>query len=237
MKTSEELLRITNVSKTFTLHVQGSAEIPVFASLNLSVGAGRAIAVTGASGVGKSTFLKLLYGTYKAGQGRILLRHEGEWVDIVSAPPRQMLEVRRTTIGYVSQFLRVIPRVATLDVVAEPLTARGVDAGAARDRAAELLERLNIPETLWSLSPLTFSGGEQQRVNIARGFAADYPVMLLDEPTASLDAVNRAVVLDLITEARERGAGLMGIFHDQDARDAVCTDVFDLTEFSEHAYA
>ena len=237
MNTNDELLRVTNVSKAFTLHVQGSAAIPVFASLNLSVGAGRAIAVTGASGVGKSTFLKLLYGTYKAASGRILLKHKREWVDIVSAQPRQILDVRRSTIGYVSQFLRVIPRVSTLDVVAEPLTMRGLGPESARERAAELLARLNIPETLWPLSPLTFSGGEQQRVNIARGFAADYPVMLLDEPTASLDPVNRAVVLDLITEARGRGAGLLGIFHDQDARDAICTDVFDLTEFSEHAYA
>jgi alpha-D-ribose 1-methylphosphonate 5-triphosphate synthase subunit PhnL len=122
--------------------------------------------------------------------------------------------------------------VPTIDVVAEPLLALGVDAGAARARAADLLARLNIPERLWPLSPTTFSGGEQQRVNIARGFAHDYPALLLDEPTASLDAANREVVLRLIEEAKARGAAILGIFHDEGARARVCDRLVDVTAFT-----
>ena len=121
------------------------------------------------------------------------------------ASPRTVLAVRRDTIGYVSQFLRTVPRVSALDVVAEPLVARGEDREAARGRARELLARLNLPERLWSLPPATFSGGEQQRVNIARGFITDHPILLLDEPTASLDATNRAVVVDMIAEKKQAG--------------------------------
>lgn len=135
-------------------------------------------------------------------------------------------------LGHVSQFLRVVPRVPTLEVVAEPLLRLGVAPDAARVRAAELLARLNIPERLWTLSPTTFSGGEQQRVNIARGFAHDYPALLLDEPTASLDAQNREVVLRLIDEAKARGAAILGIFHDEGARDRVCDRLVDVAGFT-----
>jgi alpha-D-ribose 1-methylphosphonate 5-triphosphate synthase subunit PhnL len=141
---------------------------------------------------------------------------------MVQAAPRDIIRLRRDTLGYVSQFLRVVPRVPTLDVVSEPLLTLGVPADTAKARACDLLARLNIPQTLWSLSPTTFSGGEQQRVNIARGFAHEFPALLLDEPTASLDATNRAVVLDLIDEAKARGAAIIGIFHDEAARDRVC---------------
>ena len=133
------------------------------------------------------------------------------------------MRVRRDVIGYVSQFLRVIPRVPTLDLVAEPLIARGVDADEARRRAGALLTRLNVPTRLWQLAPATFSGGEQQRVNIARGIIAEHPVLLLDEPTASLDAHNRNVVAEVIVEARERGAAIVGIFHDEATREQVAT--------------
>ena len=143
-----------------------------------------------------------------------------------------MLDVRRDTIGYVSQFLRTVPRVSALDVVAEPLAARGVDREAARERARELLARLNLPERLWSLPPATFSGGEQQRVNIARGFITDHPILLLDEPTASLDATNREVVIGLIAGKKGQGVALLGIFHDADVRDAVADRVIDVTEFA-----
>jgi alpha-D-ribose 1-methylphosphonate 5-triphosphate synthase subunit PhnL len=143
-----------------------------------------------------------------------------------------VIALRRGTLGYVSQFLRVVPRVPTLEVVAEPLLILGVARHVAFERARVLLAQLNIPERLWSLSPTTFSGGEQQRVNIARGFIHDWPVMLLDEPTASLDAVNRAVVLKLIGQAKTRGAAILGIFHDEAARAAVCDRLVDVTGFS-----
>ncbi len=226
-----EMLRAENVGKSFTLHVQDSTVIPVFKHIDFTLNRGDCIALTGASGAGKSTFMRMIYANYICQEGSIRVRHGADWVDMVSAPPHRILDVRLQTMGYISQFLRVIPRVATLDIVADPLKAMGVEVEAARQRAAVMLRRLNIPEALWSLSPLTFSGGEQQRVNIARGFVADYPIILLDEPTASLDAGNRAVVLDLITEAKTRGTALIGIFHDEDVREAVCTSEFDITKF------
>ncbi|MBO9465267.1 phosphonate C-P lyase system protein PhnL [Tropicibacter sp. R15_0] len=227
------MITVENLSKSFTLHNQGSAVIDVMRGANLSVAAGECVALTGQSGAGKSTLMRMIYGNYFASSGSIRI---GD-LDLVGAEPRQILALRRDTLGYVSQFLRVVPRVATLDVVAEPLLAVGQEREAARARAEELLRRLNIPETLWSLSPTTFSGGEQQRVNIARGFAYDYPAMLLDEPTASLDPVNREVVLSLIKEAKARGAAIIGIFHDAEARSEVCDREIDLSGFGVGAAA
>lgn len=222
------MIHIENVSKTFTLHNQGSAAIPVMTGASLSVAAGECVALIGNSGAGKSTLMRMIYGNYLAASGRI----EVDGTDIVTAEPREILALRRQTLGYVSQFLRVVPRVPTLEVVAEPLLAIGTDRAIALARAEELLHRLNIPETLWSLSPTTFSGGEQQRVNIARGFAHTYPAMLLDEPTASLDATNRATVLTLIEEAKGRGAAVIGIFHDIEARERVADREVDVSAFT-----
>ncbi|MEX5729452.1 alpha-D-ribose 1-methylphosphonate 5-triphosphate synthase subunit PhnL [Rhodovulum iodosum] len=225
------MIEIDGLSKSFVLHNQGGAVIPVMEGGHLSVAAGACVALTGASGAGKSTLMRMIYGNYLAEAGHILVGG----VDVARAEPREILALRRHTLGYVSQFLRVVPRVPTLDVVAEPLLAVGADDGVARDRAAALLERLNIPRTLWGLSPTTFSGGEQQRVNIARGFAYDYPALLLDEPTASLDAANREVVLDLIDEAKARGAAIVGIFHDVAARARVADREVDVTGFTPRA--
>ncbi len=223
------VLRVSGLTKTFCLHLQDEARIPVFDALGFTLNAGEAVALNGPSGVGKSSFLKLVYGTYLAAAGEIAVMHRGGWVDIANAEPRQVLDIRRETLGYVTQFLRVIPRVPTLDIVAEPLIERGESEEAARARARDLLNRLNIPETLWSLSPLTFSGGEQQRVNIARGFAASFPIMLLDEPTASLDAVNRQTVIDLIGEAVAAGSAVIGIFHSKADREQIASRAFELT--------
>jgi alpha-D-ribose 1-methylphosphonate 5-triphosphate synthase subunit PhnL len=222
------MIRIENLSKTFTLHNQGGAVIPVMRGAELAVARGECVALTGASGAGKSTLMRMIYGNYLAASGHIWV---GE-TDVAAANPREILQLRRHTLGYVSQFLRVVPRVPTLDVVAEPLLAVGTPVDTARARAEDLLERLNIPRTLWDLSPTTFSGGEQQRVNIARGFAHDFPAMLLDEPTASLDATNRETVLGLIEEAKARGSAIIGIFHDEAARDRVCDRQIDVTGFS-----
>lgn len=227
------MIEISNLSKTFTLHNQGSVVIPVMQGAELSVARGQCVALTGASGAGKSTLMRMIYGNYLAASGHILV----DGVDVTKAEPREILELRRHTLGYVSQFLRVVPRVPTLDVVAEPLLAVGVETEAARDRARDLLTRLRIPERLWSLSPTSFSGGEQQRVNIARGFAYDYPALLLDEPTASLDAQNRATVLGLIEGAKARGAAIVGIFHDEAAREQVCDRFIDVSGFSPKAAA
>ncbi len=222
------MIEIRDLSKTFTLHNQGSAVIPVMEGANLSVARGECVALTGASGAGKSTLMRMIYGNYLAAGGSIVV----DGVDVVQAEPREILALRREVLGYVSQFLRVVPRVPTLDVVAEPLLAVGVETEAARARARDLLTQLRIPERLWQLSPTSFSGGEQQRVNIARGFAHTYPAMLLDEPTASLDATNRATVLGLIEEAKARGAAIVGIFHDEAAREQVCDREIDVSVFT-----
>lgn len=227
------MIRIENLSKTFTMHNQGGAVIPVMVDGALQVAPGECVGLIGQSGAGKSTLMRMVYGNYLAASGSIMI---GD-LDVAQAAPRQIIRLRRETLGYVSQFLRVVPRVPTIEVVAEPLLQLGVDPAAARARAAELLAQLNIPERLWSLSPTTFSGGEQQRVNIARGFAHRYPALLLDEPTASLDAVNRAVVLDLILEAKARGAAILGIFHDEAARATVCDRLIDVTGFTPKAVA
>jgi alpha-D-ribose 1-methylphosphonate 5-triphosphate synthase subunit PhnL len=217
------------LSKSFTLHNQGGVVLPVLRHVDFSVRPGECVALHGPSGAGKSTLLRTLYANYKPQAGQIRIRHKGNWVDMAGAEARDLLAVRRYTLGYVSQFLRAVPRVPAVDVVAEPLRLQGVPAATAHDRASSLLARLRIPERLWRLAPSTFSGGEQQRVNIARGFVADYPVLLLDEPTAALDAANRAVVVELIQEAKARGAGIVGIFHDQAVRDAVASRLFEVT--------
>ncbi|MEL6586132.1 MAG: phosphonate C-P lyase system protein PhnL [Pseudomonadota bacterium] len=222
------MIELRDVSKTFTLHNQGSAQIEVLSRVSLSVAPGACVALTGASGAGKSTLMRMIYGNYLAQTGKICIGG----VDVVQAEPRQIIALRRDVLGYVSQFLRVVPRVPTLDVVAEPLRAVGVTGEDARLRAQDLLARLNIPERLWSLSPTTFSGGEQQRVNIARGFAHPYPALLLDEPTASLDPANREIVLRLIEDAKARGAAIIGIFHDADARARVCDQEIDVGCFT-----
>jgi alpha-D-ribose 1-methylphosphonate 5-triphosphate synthase subunit PhnL len=221
-------ISVDGLAKTFTLHTQGGARIPVFAGLRLDVAAGECVALHGPSGSGKSTLMRALFANYKADSGTIHILHDGEPVDIAAAPPRTILDIRRRTIGYVSQFLRVIPRVPTRDIVAEPLRALGMAADDARARAEAMLARLNIPEPLWSLAPATFSGGEQQRVNVARGFVADYPILLLDEPTASLDAANRQIVVELIGEAKARGAAIVGIFHDAATRAAVADRLYEM---------
>jgi alpha-D-ribose 1-methylphosphonate 5-triphosphate synthase subunit PhnL len=225
------LLETQDLSKTFTLHGRGGLQLPVFAGINLSVGAGECLALTGHSGSGKSSLLRCLYGNYAATAGEVRIRHDDEWLSLSAAAPREVLEVRRRSLGYVSQFLRVIPRVSTLDIVAEPLRRLGVAAQEARSQAESWLARLNLHERLWHLPPATFSGGEQQRVNIAHGLIAGHPVLLLDEPTASLDADNRRVVVELIRAARERGAAVVGIFHDDEVRQAVASRCFDVEQY------
>jgi alpha-D-ribose 1-methylphosphonate 5-triphosphate synthase subunit PhnL len=170
--------------------------------------------------------MRSLYGNYRAESGAIRVRHRGQMVDLATADPRTILAVRRETLGYVSQFLRVVPRVAALDIVAEALLERGIDAASARDIAREKLLRLNIPQRLHAIPPATFSGGEQQRVNLARGFIAGHPILLLDEPTASLDAENRAVVVAMVQEAKAAGTAIVAICHDGDVREAIATTPF-----------
>ena len=228
-------VRIEGLAKTFILHNQGGVRLPVLAGFDLAVEPGECVALHGPSGIGKSTVLRCLYGNYRADGGRILVSHRGGTVNMAAAHPREILAVRNETLGYVSQFLHVIPRVAAEDVVAETLRNRGADRERAAEAARAMLRRLNIPAALHRLAPATFSGGEQQRVNLARVFVADYPVLLLDEPTASLDRENREAALGLIREAAGRGAAIVGIFHDSEVRAAVATRTVPLTAAREAA--
>ena len=231
----EVMLQASGVAKTFTLHLQGGTRIPVLSGLELSVSAGECVALSGPSGAGKSTVMRALYGTYRVDAGAVLVRHSGVMVNLATADPRTVLRVRRDTLGYVSQFLRVVPRVPALDLVAESAVLHGRAPDDARREAAELLSRLGIPPALHAVPPATVSGGEQQRVNLARGFIAGHPVLLLDEPTASLDAQRRDVVIAMIREARDRGVAIVGIFHDAAVRNAVADAVLHVPPYQEAA--
>jgi len=226
------MIDISNAEKTFTMHLQGGVQLPVVRGVSFQVEPGECVVLSGPSGAGKSSILKMIFGNYRCDGGRIGIRHRGNLVDLASAEPRQVLSVRRDTIGYVSQFLRAVPRVATIDVVAEPLVVTGTARTEAREWAGQLLRRLNIPERLWALPPSTFSGGEQQRVNIARGFISDLPILLLDEPTASLDAANRTVVVELVAEKKRQGVAMVAIVHDDEIRHLIADRVVDVTSFA-----
>lgn len=224
--TNNCMLKVTDVSKTFVLHNQNGINIPVLKQANLSVHQGECVVLHGHSGSGKSTLLRTLYANYLVDEGSIEVQHQKQWIDLVQASAREILNIRRHTIGWVSQFLRVIPRISALEVVMQPMIEMGGDRQLAQIKAQDLLTRLNVGEHLWHLAPATFSGGEQQRVNIARGFIWNYPILLLDEPTASLDQKNSAVVVELIQEAKQRGAAIVGIFHDELNRQQVADRLY-----------
>ena len=213
------MIQIKNLNKSFELYNQNNTNINVFKNINFKVNKGEVVALTGNSGTGKSTLLKLIYGSYVISKGDVLIAD----VNVRKSTPRDILKLRKNKLGYVSQFLRVVPRVPTIEVVIEPLLDIGCEKKIALKKGQEILEGLNISKNLWNLSPLTFSGGEQQRVNIARGFIHSYPYLLLDEPTASLDQNNKNVVLDLIEKAKLNGSAIIGIFHDEAARNKVAT--------------
>jgi len=229
------MITVNGLTKTFTLHLRNGIELPVLADLSLTVRQGDCVVLAGPSGIGKSSLLRCIYANYLPQSGSVKIRHDDKLVELTNATPATVLAIRRTTMGYVSQFLRVVPRVRTLDLVMEPLLALGHGEDEAREKASALLSRLCIPERLWTVPPATFSGGEQQRVNIARSFAFNYPVLLLDEPTAALDVENRQVVVAMINEARKAGAAIAGIFHDKEVREAVGTSEFDLTNHLSNA--
>ena len=226
------VIDVHGAEKTFVMHLQNGIRLPVVRNVSFAVRPGECVVLAGPSGAGKSSILKMIFGNYRCDGGTINISHRGTRVDIATAEPRQIIGIRRDTIGYVSQFLRAVPRVAAIDVVAEPLLATGTARSDAHQRAGALLRRLNIPERLWTLPPSTFSGGEQQRINIARGFLSDHPILLLDEPTASLDAANRAVVVDLVTEKKRANAAMLAIVHDDEVRAKIADRLVDVTTFS-----
>ena len=217
-----------NLHKRFVLHHQGGIELTVLEGISLALHRGEAVALHGASGSGKSTLMRSLYGNYRINQGKIWIQHEDCWHNLPDLFPHELIKIRQTTLGYVSQFLRVIPRVPALEVVADPLLQLGVAPHLAELKAKQLLDRLNIPDRLWTLSPTTLSGGEKQRINLARSFMVDYPILLLDEPTAALDGVNQAIVVEMLLERKKQGTAILGIFHDDEARKQICDSVFEV---------
>lgn len=224
-----EMISVEGLSKTFKLHLMGGTELPVIEGAGLAVHAGECVVLGGPSGAGKSSILKMIYGNYRADKGTIIINGANGPVDVATATPRQILRLRASTIGYVSQFLKVIPRVSTFDIVRSEIDQSD---DVADHRAKSLLTRLSLPERLWSLPPATFSGGEQQRVNIARGFASDHAILLLDEPTASLDRRNRQAVIELIQEKKTTGVAILAIFHDEEVREALADRIVDVREFA-----
>ena len=219
-------ISVQSVSKTFTMHLQGGAKFAALQDISLAVESGTCVVLQGASGSGKSTLLKMIYGAYRCDAGQIYVQDLEERVDVATAGPRRILQLRRRSLGYVSQFLRAIPRVGALELVMGEARLCGIPDDKARKRASELLERLNVPARLWDLAPATFSGGEQQRVNIARGLVSSRPVLLLDETTASLDATNRDAVEELIKERRGAGVAMLAILHDEIIRERVADRIF-----------
>jgi alpha-D-ribose 1-methylphosphonate 5-triphosphate synthase subunit PhnL len=233
MAAGETVIRLEGVAKSFTMHLRGGAVLPVVRGVSFDVARGECVVLGGPSGIGKSSILKMIYGNYRVDRGQVrLMDAGGAWIDVADAAPRRMLALRRSMVGYVSQFLRAIPRISALDLVTEAAREGGLDEDAAPERAAQLLARLNLPERLWPLPPATFSGGEQQRVNIARGLAGRHPILLLDEPTASLDLASRARVVELIAERREAGCALLGIFHDAEVRERLASRIIDVSGFA-----
>lgn len=209
------LLSVRDLGKRITLHILGGAEVEPFGGVSFDVAPGEFVAIVGPSGSGKSSVVKAIHRTYLPTAGQAWYLNPGATpVDLASASDRTIIDLRRREIGFVTQFLKVEPRVPAIDVVARPLVLKGVSPEAARERAAEVLRRLDVREHLWHSYPTLFSGGEQQRINIARALVAGPRLLLADEPTSALDSLNTGRVVDALSEARTQGLTLVGVFHD-----------------------
>jgi alpha-D-ribose 1-methylphosphonate 5-triphosphate synthase subunit PhnL len=222
------VLTVEKLSKDFTLHILNDKNIAACRDVSFNVPKGAFLGLSGPSGAGKSTVLKCIYRTYLPSSGSVWYDSaEYGRIDLATLPDREVIDIRTREMGYVSQFLKVIPRVSALDVVMEPILARnGVSREEARIRAFGLLERLRIPEHLFDAYPATFSGGEQQRINIAHAVCWKPRLLLLDEPTASLDTESVGLVLGILRELRQEGTTMIGIFHDRELMESVTDSVF-----------
>ena len=211
-----KLLEIVNLQKQFRLHILNEKTIAALEDVSFEVDEGEIVALTGKSGSGKSTLMKCIYRTYLSDSGQILYYSaSGRRIDLASATEHAVLQIRKSEMTYCSQFLQVIPRVPALDVVASALIARGHAVEQARQLTSECLERLSLPRELWDAYPSTFSGGEQQRVNIARAIISRPRFLLVDEPTASLDTKTKDAVIAMILELKRLGTSIVLISHDE----------------------
>ncbi|PLY05262.1 MAG: phosphonate C-P lyase system protein PhnL [Arcobacter sp.] len=222
-------LEVKNLNKSFKVHTRGGIEVKGFENINLEVRQGEFLSLYGPSGAGKSSILKTLFRTYTTSSGEIIFHKDnGKTIDISIASESEILNLRKSEIGYVSQFLQILPRVSAVDVVSEQLVFKGESEDVSRVKAKELLDYLSIREELFDLSPLTFSGGEQQRVNIAKGIIAPKSLLLLDEPTASLDKTNTMKVVEKLKVLKEKGVSMVGIFHDLEAMEVISDKIYKL---------
>jgi alpha-D-ribose 1-methylphosphonate 5-triphosphate synthase subunit PhnL len=232
------MLEVSNLSKTFILHVLGGKRLGAFENVSFRVGGGEFLGISGPSGSGKSSVLKCINRTYLATAGEIRYETKEGAVDLATIAEQEMIVLRRREIAYVSQFLRVLPRVSALDLVAEPLYLQGMAREASRREAQGLLRQLNIPDYLHDAYPANFSGGEQQRINIARAVIRRPRLLLLDEPTASLDKDSEARVISILSDLKSQGTAMIGIFHDPLVMKAMADDIFFLkTKEENHAAA
>lgn len=223
------MLKVENLTKEFTMHIRGGVKIPSFRNVSFEVKEGTLLAVTGPSGIGKSSLLKCIYRTYLPTEGNIFYQtKEGAEVNLANASDREMIHLRKNEIGYVSQFFHVLPRVSAKEILMEPLLAKGVEEAEAKDRAEYLLDYVDLGKTLWEMYPSTFSGGEKQRLNIIHAIITKPRFLLLDEPTASLDKGYKGKVMELINQLKAEGTGMVGVFHDRDALEVLSDVQFDL---------
>ena len=223
----DTILTVNGLSKNFILHMLGREVLYGCDNISFSLKGGEFMGIAGPSGAGKSTIIKCIYRTYLPSAGHIFYRTtEGEEIDLVAAGEREVLQLRHSEISYVSQFLKVIPRISAANILTEELRQRGWSIGKAKDRAYEFLEMMNIAPELWDAFPSTFSGGEQQRINLARALITEPRLLLLDEPTASLDSETKKIVVQALMALKQKGTSIIGIFHDLESMNRLVDRVF-----------
>ena len=206
------MLEVHELGKRFFLHQLGR-EVHAFTGLSFTLSEGEFLLVAGPNGVGKSTLLRTLYRSYRASSGHAWFQGHHGRVDLVRAADVDVNLLRRSEIGFVTQFLRPRPRVSAVELVAEPLLYAGTPLEAALAQASQALERFGLKPELWAAYPTTFSGGEQQKVNLARALIQPRRLLLLDEPTASLDAAARAALRERLAELKAQGVAMIGVLH------------------------
>lgn len=226
------LLSIEYLSKSFTLHRVGR-RIQGCDDVSFSIQPGEFVGITGRSGSGKSTILRCIWRTNLPEAGRILYDSERfGLVDLCTATQRQMLYLRAYELGYVSQFLSALPRQTAYEIVLKSaLEAFGVDDRARAEAETErMLRHFDLDEELWELYPRTFSGGEKLRLNIAAAMIKRPRLLLLDEPTASLDDASKLKVRELIEQLKDQGTTMLGIFHDLAFMEGLCDHEFNMQQ-------
>lgn len=223
------ILEINDYVKQFHLFILNNKKIHALENVSFSMQQGEVIGLIGKSGSGKSTLMKSVYRTYLASSGEMWYNSEAFGpIDLVKAADHQIILLRKKEITYCAQFLSTIPRVTAIDVVAQSLLSKGIKLSDARETAKTYLERLGLPEELWDAYPSTFSGGEQQRINVAQAIIAKPRLLLIDEPTASLDPKTKDVVIDMILELKKSGTSVLCISHDAYTLDKMCDRLLEL---------